>query len=111
MKQARIIPLVLSLLLLAGLLSACGSQTSAEAPTSSGPGSSPPAAAAAPASPDLNAAVQSGSAASEEGAVSLTLSDAEGSLTIVGTAWVARFPRLVAVFPRYYPCQFANFFC
>ena len=82
MKRARILPLLLSVLLLAGLLCACGSQTSAEAPTSSGPGSSPPAAAAAPASPDLNAAVQSGSAASEEGAVSLTLSDAEGSLTI-----------------------------
>ena len=81
MKRARILPLLLSVLLLAGLLSACGSKPSAGTPASSASGVSLPV-PSAPASPDLSAAVQSGSAASEEGAVSLTLSDAEGSLTI-----------------------------
>ena len=82
MKRARILPLLLSVFLLAGLLSACGSKPSAETPTSSATGLSFPAATAAPVSPDLSAAVQSGSDASVEDAIPITLSDGSGSVTI-----------------------------
>ena len=81
MKRARILPLLLSVLLLAGLLSACGSKKQSEVPASPGLGVSLPA-SAAPASPDLSAAVQSGSGAAEEDAIPITLSDESGSVTI-----------------------------
>ena len=82
MKQARILSLMLSILLSAGLLSACGSKAPAEAPASSGSEASLPTAAAAPASPDLSGAIQSGSAVSEEDAIPITLSDENGSVSI-----------------------------
>ena len=81
MKRTRILPLLLAVLLLAGLLSACGSKPSAETPVSSASGVSLPV-PSAPASPDLSAAVQSGSDASEEDAIPITLSDENGSVSI-----------------------------
>ena len=82
MKRVRILSLLLPLLLSASLLSACGSKPPAETPASSDAGVSLPAASAAPASPDLSAAVQSGSGAAEEDAIPITLSDESGSVTI-----------------------------
>lgn len=82
MKRVRILSLLLPLLLSASLLSACGSNPPAETPASSDAGVSLPAASAAPKAPDLSAAVQSGSSAPEEDAVSIALSDESGSVTI-----------------------------
>ena len=80
MKRTRNLTVILPVLLLAGLLSACGGKPSAEAPAPSGAGVSLPV-SSAPAAPDLSAAVQSGSGAAED-AIPLTLSDESGSVTI-----------------------------
>lgn len=80
MKRTRKSAVILSVLLLAGLLSACGGKPSAEAPAPSGAGVSLPV-SSAPAAPDLSAAVQSGSGAPED-AIPITLSDESGSVTI-----------------------------
>ena len=80
MKRTRALAVILSVALLAGLLSACGGKPSAETPAPSGAGVSLPA-SSVPAPPDLSAAVQSGSGAAED-AIPLTLSDKSGSVTI-----------------------------
>ena len=80
MKRTRALAVILSVTLLAGLLSACGGKPSAETPAPSGAGVSLPA-SSVPAPPDLSAAVQSGSGAAED-AIPLTLSDKSGSVTI-----------------------------
>ena len=80
MKRTRNLTVILPVLLLAGLLSACGGKPSAEAPAPSGAGVSLPV-SSAPEAPDLSAAVQSGSGAAED-AIPLTLSDESGSVTI-----------------------------
>ena len=80
MKRTRALAVILSVTLLAGLLSACGGKPFAETPAPSGAGVSLPA-SSVPAPPDLSAAVQSGSGAPED-AIPLTLSDKSGSVTI-----------------------------
>ena len=56
MKRTRALAVILSVALLAGLLSACGGKPSAETPAPSGAGVSLPA-SSVPAPPDLSAAV------------------------------------------------------